>query len=307
MNNVTSSSPSRRKAWLGAIRLRTLPLTLSSIGLGSLLAAAAGRFHGLTFGLGVLTTVLLQILSNLANDYGDSVHGADHADRQGPQRAVQSGIISAAAMRRALVLVSVLALFSGLALLYVALAGASWRTLGFFLGLGLLSIGAAITYTAGKRPYGYAGLGDLSVLIFFGWVGVLGTYYLFTQQFEARLLLPATACGLLAVAVLNVNNIRDIESDRQAGKRSVPVRLGRPQAVIYHGLLLGGALLGAAVYAAGSGRLWSWLFLLTLPLLLVNFRNVARRTQAAELDPYLRQMAITALLFSLLLGLGQIL
>jgi 1,4-dihydroxy-2-naphthoate octaprenyltransferase len=295
-------------AWLSAARPRTLPLALASIFMGSFLAAAAGGFRWEVLGLAALTTILLQILSNFANDYGDAVSGLDNPERTVATRAVQTGAITRQQMGWAIIVTSGLAFASGLTLLYVALGTHDGRVWLTFLGLGVLSILAAITYTVGRRPYGYAGLGDLSVLLFFGWVGVLGTYYLHTRQVDATLLLPATACGLLAVGVLNVNNIRDIDNDRRNGKNSVPVRLGKRRATVYHWALLGGAVVCALAYLAlvpNSG--WGYLFLLTTPLLVRIGRGVQAGKSPAELDPYLKQMALTTLLFVLTFGLGQVL
>jgi len=291
--------------WLSAFRLRTLPLALASIGMGSFLAMAVRQFNWIIFGLCALTTIFLQILSNLANDYGDSVHGADSADREGPQRAVQAGHISARAMRNAVILFALLSLATGISLLYVALRDASVQTILTFLGLGILSIIAAITYTAGRKPYGYAGLGDIAVLIFFGYVATLGTFYLYTHFIDWRHLLPATTIGLLSVAVLNVNNIRDIESDRKAGKLSIPVRIGRTRAVFYHWVLLLLATFCIFTYTIMTYRSpWQFLFLLVAPLLVQNGRGVAR---GGRIDPYLKQMALTTLFFVLLFGIGQFL
>ncbi len=292
------------KVWLSAFRLRTLPLALASIGMGSFLAAAAGQFSWVIFGLCALTTVFLQILSNLANDYGDSIHGADSAERKGPQRAVQAGLISATQMRNAVVLFSALSLITGIGLLFIALRGASLPTIATFFGLGILSIIAAITYTAGRKPYGYAGLGDISVLIFFGYVATLGTYYLYTHSFAWIHLLPAMATGLLSVGVLNVNNIRDIESDRAAGKFSIPVRIGRKNAVIYHWSLLMLAMACAIAYCLLTYHSpWQFLFLLVVPLLIRIGRGVALDS---HVDPYLKQMALTTLVFVVLFGVGQL-
>ncbi|MCA9934442.1 MAG: 1,4-dihydroxy-2-naphthoate polyprenyltransferase, partial [Anaerolineales bacterium] len=259
------------------MRPRTLPLALAAIVMGAFLAAAAGVFDGWVVGLAALTAVFLQILSNLANDYGDSVHGADHIERAGPKRAVQSGQIPAATMKKAMGLFALLAAISGIALLLVAFGLSALLVFLVFILLGGAAIGAAINYTNGKRPYGYAGLGDLFVLIFFGWVGVLGTYYLQAQQMEWLLLLPATSCGLLAVGVLNVNNIRDINSDRQAGKQSIPVRVGPQKARLYHWVLLAGAVGTAVIYVLLDYRSpWQFLFLLALPLLWRHGTAVAR-------------------------------
>ncbi|MES2731448.1 MAG: 1,4-dihydroxy-2-naphthoate polyprenyltransferase [Bacteroidota bacterium] len=300
--------PQPLSAWIEAARPRTLPLALSSIGMGSFLAASVHRFHWQVCVLCCLTTIFLQILSNLANDYGDSIHGADSAEREGPKRAVQSGVISSNQMLYAMLVFGFLSLVTGIWLLTTALAGATQQTFLYFLGLGILSIVAAVTYTAGKKPYGYAGLGDLSVIIFFGWVGVLGTFYLYTQQFDTILLLPATSCGLFAAAVLNINNIRDIESDRKAGKKSVPVRLGRKKAVVYHWVLLAVGMLCAVAYVGLDFRnIYQFLFLISFPLLLRNGVAITQKEKPAEIDPYLKQMALTTLLFVLSFGIGQLL
>ncbi|MCB0017650.1 MAG: 1,4-dihydroxy-2-naphthoate polyprenyltransferase [Anaerolineales bacterium] len=300
--------PGSMAVWLEAARPRTLVLAFACIILGAFLAAAAGAFSWPLLILSLLTATCLQILSNLANDYGDSVHGADHKERSGPQRAVQSGAIAAGTMKQAIATTAGLAVVFGLALILLAfgLAGL-WLVLIFAL-LGAAAIWAAIAYTASSRPYGYVGLGDLFVLIFFGWVGVAGSYFLHTAALSGAILLPATSCGLLAVAVLNVNNIRDIESDRKAGKQSIPVRLGRERARLYHWMLLAGAVLGAIVYVLlQPGNAWEWLFLLATPLLLRNGLAVTRGETAAELDPYLKQMSLSTLAFVILLGLGQLL
>lgn len=291
------------KAWIQAFRLRTLPLSLACIGMAGFLAAAEGKFNGLLFTLCCLTTILLQILSNLANDYGDSINGADHAGRKGPQRAVQSGAITATQMRSAVVLFAFLSLACGLFLLWTAI-GPNWKALTLFLGLGLLSIAAAIGYTVGKKPYGYIGLGDISVLLFFGLVGVMGSYYLFTQQVTWKEMLPALSCGLFSIAVLNVNNIRDIESDKAAGKYSIPVRLGKEKAVIYHWFLLVAGLLSSVVYTVLNYQSpWQFLFLATVPLLVRNGIAVGKNP-SDQLDPFLKQMALSALIFVVLFGLG---
>ncbi len=296
------------KNWLSAFRLRTLPLALASILMGSFLAIAHQNFQLWVFILCVLTTIFLQILSNLANDYGDSIHGADSADRKGPQRAVQSGAISSKSMRNALIIFVFLSLISGLGLLWVAFKDSDLGLFLKFLGLGILAIIAAITYTAGAKPYGYAGFGDISVLIFFGWVGVLGTYFLHTQTFSYDLVLPASACGLFSVAVLNINNIRDIESDKKAGKFSIPVRIGRKNAVLYHWtLLILGVLCGVGFVWLNFSGIGQFLFLITLPLFLKNAKAVHQFTEPQTLDPYLKQMALTTLAFVLTFGIGQLL
>lgn len=299
-------SDSRIKHWLQAFRLRTLPLALSSIFMGNFLAEWQGSFDWSILGLAVSTTVFLQILSNLANDYGDSIHGADSAEREGPSRAVQTGAISKGQMKTAMILFAVLSLISGVSLLAIAF-GDQWLLIFGFLALGVLAIYAAITYTAGNNPYGYRGLGDISVLIFFGLIGVFGSYYLQTKHFSWSILLPALSCGLLATGVLNVNNIRDIESDEMAGKISIPVRIGRDKAVAYHFCLLGLAMLSGLIFMMLSSSEWtSYLFVLVFPFIIKNGWAVKTKTTAVALDPYLKQLAISTLVFVILFGIGLI-
>ncbi|MBA4058686.1 MAG: 1,4-dihydroxy-2-naphthoate octaprenyltransferase [Marivirga sp.] len=294
------------KVWLHAFRLRTLPLALSCIAMGGFLAASANAFRWNIFLLCIVTTIFLQILSNLANDYGDSVHGADSKDRKGPSRAVQSGAISSTQMKTAVIVFVILCLGSGISLLLVSF-GMNWNAILFFLGLGVLSIFAAIAYTVGRRPYGYIGLGDISVLIFFGLVGVMGSYYLFTQRVSWHEALPALSCGFFSIGVLNVNNIRDIESDRKAGKFSIPVRIGRENSSRYHWFLILSGLATALLYTILTFRSpWQLLFLLSTPLFFRIGMAVSRKP-SSELDPYLKQMALSTLIFVLLFGIGLIL
>jgi len=307
---MTSSNTSEEKfsVWLHAARPRTLPLATACIIMGSGLAAADGSFNWLVALFSFITAILLQILSNLANDYGDSFHGADHVERQGPKRAVQSGLVTPAQMKRAILLTSLLAVVSGILLLWFAFGNKSLSFTVLFILLGAAAIGAAITYTAGKMPYGYVGLGDLAVLIFFGWVGVIGSYFLQTNRFSWETVLPATACGLLAVAVLNVNNIRDMDSDRIAGKNSIPVRLGLPRARIYHWVLLTLATLLAVIYCLlNSSSLWQYLFLAAVPLLVRNGLAIDRATELPALNPWLKQLSIASLVFVTLFSIGQVL
>jgi 1,4-dihydroxy-2-naphthoate octaprenyltransferase len=297
---------SKPNAWIQAIRLRTLPLALASIGMGSFLAEVHGKFRWPVLIFSALTTVLLQILSNLANDYGDSQHGADSADREGPSRAVQSGAISAKTMKYAIYLLTVLALLSGSILLFISLSGISVEFIVLFI-IGLLAIGAALNYTMGKNPYGYAGFGDFFVILFFGFVGVMGTYFCHTGTIDTQALLPAFSCGLLSSAVLNVNNIRDIQSDEKAGKMSIPVRIGRKNAVIYHWVLIIVAIISTTVYVILNYQsATQFLFLITTPLLIFNAYKVNVIRESKKLDPLLKQMAISTLLFILSFGIGML-
>jgi 1,4-dihydroxy-2-naphthoate octaprenyltransferase len=177
-----------------------------------------------------------------------------------------------------------------------------------FLILGLLCIAAAVAYTNGKRPYGYAGYGDIAVLLFFGWVGVLGTYFLHTQSLGTLLLLPASAVGFFATGVLNINNVRDIETDAKTGKQSIPVRLGRKRAIQYHWLLLLSGMGCALVYSILTAHeLTAYLYLVSFPLFVLNGRAVETHSSPAELNSRLGQLALTTLLFVMLFGLGVIL
>lgn len=294
------------RAWFQAFRLRTLPLAFSCIFMGAFLAASAGVFNGWIFGLSLLTTLFLQVLSNLANDYGDAASGVDSSARSGPKRTVSSGLITRREMKNGLIVFSVLSLLSGVLLIFTAFSD-QWVLVLVFLILGLGAIAAAIKYTVGKKPYGYAGWGDFFVLVFFGLVGVGGSYFLYSQSLSYWIILPALSCGLLAVGVLNVNNIRDIESDKQAGKLSIPVRIGRKRAIIYHWLILVLGLSAAVVYVIVHGPVpGGYLFLLTLPLFYINARAVKVKEHAAELDPFLRQLALSTLIFVVLFGIGQL-
>ncbi|PZV83889.1 1,4-dihydroxy-2-naphthoate prenyltransferase [Algoriphagus aquaeductus] len=294
----------KREAWLHAVRLRTLPLALASILAGSFLAKWQDGFRWEILLLASLTTIFLQILSNLSNDYGDTVHGADSADRQGPVRAVQSGIITLAEMKRAMYLFGFLSLISGLLLIFFALE--DWKLFLLFLGLGIAAIWAAITYTSGSNPYGYAGLGDLSVFAFFGLTGVLGTYFLHTLSFESLAVWIAISLGCFSTAVLNINNIRDIESDEKAGKKSIPVRIGREKAVQYNWVLLIIGYLSLVLFALFSTQYFTLLAFLASPLMLKVGFGVQKAKTSERTDPFLKIMAISTLIWTLLFGLGII-
>ena len=300
--------PSLNRAWILAARPRTLALAFAAIGMGTFLAAANEQLNLPVVFLCFVTATLLQILSNLANDYGDSIHGADSSERVGPPRAVQTGQISSQEMRRAIILFVVLSMLAGLILVWLALGPSALPLVLLFLAIGGLAVGAAVTYTAGRKPYGYAGLGDLAVFLFFGWVAVCGSYFLNAVALPLTILLPATSCGLFAVGVLNVNNIRDIHSDQAGGKQSIPVRLGPRRARIYHWLLLLGGVLATILYVLLVPRSpWQWLFLLSTPLFLQNGLVVWRTRSSEALDPMLRQLSLSTLLFVLLFGVGQLL
>lgn len=288
------------QAWVSAFRLRTLPLSLSVVATGSALAAQEGRLSVPTLGLCLLTTLFLQILSNLSNDYGDTVHGADGPDRLGPMRAVQSGAISLRQMRRAMVVFALLSLASGVALLVEASGAIGVATTFAFLAIGILCIAAAIAYTNGRHPYGYHGLGDASVFLFFGLVGVGGCYFLHTGHLTWPVALPASAVGLLSVGVLNMNNIRDMESDRSAGKKTVPLRIGRRGAKAYQAAVIVAAVALLSAYIALFGSRTQWICSLAAVPLIANAAGSLRHDDADYFDSQLRLVSLSTFAFSLL-------
>lgn len=293
--------------WVEAARPRTLPLAVASILLGNLLAYAQGIFSGSIAALAILTTLLLQILSNFANDLGDTLNGIDDPSRTVAQRTVQTGKISIPEMKKAVVILSTISFISGITLIYISLKEASLQEIILFLALGLSAILAAITYTIGKKPYGYIGLGDLSVFLFFGWVGTCGSYYLQVKSFDALTLWPASSVGLLSVAVLNLNNLRDLENDRINGKNSVPVRLGKEKGFVYQKSLYVLAVIFSLIFlkkqAESNSLSWICLALGSLPALLLSFKlNV--KMSSAEIDPYLKKTALSTLWFILCLGIA---
>lgn len=274
--------------------------------MGSALAHWAGKFDFITTLLSFLTTILLQILSNFANDYGDHVKGSDTKERIGPLRAIQQGAINGKQLKKAVMTLSLLSFLSGLALSLYAFE--TIQDLFFFIGLGVLSIIAAITYTVGKKAYGYLGLGDLFVLIFFGFVAVIGVFYLQVHSVLPMILLPAFGCGLLSVAVLNINNLRDINQDRQASKNTLIVRIGSQNGRKYHIALLILAVISYLIFAILEFEHWySFVFLLAIPLLAKHARFVYQHKDPKELYPILGQMAGLALMTNLLFSLGIVL
>ena len=293
------------KAWVNAARLRTLPLALSSSLMGSFAAYQDLPFKWNVFGLALLTTLFLQILSNLANDYGDSVNGADNAERVGPVRAVQSGNISATSMKTALIFTSFLAFISGMLLIGAGVGYSNWLPWLVFLLVGLLAIAAAILYTAGSNPYGYKGFGDLFVFLFFGIVAVTGTYYLHTGTLSLKALLPAITIGFLSTAVLNLNNMRDIEGDARSGKRTMVVLMGSSYAKLYHFVMVTGAMVAIIIWSVLHYiSYWQFIFLLSLPLFARHLRVVLQNKVPAALDPQLKILALSTFILVLLFGMG---
>ena len=294
------------RRWFHAFRLRTLPLAISSIVTGSSLAHFQGTFRWSVLLLALTTAILLQVLSNLANDLGDHQHGTDNIARVGPPRAVQSGAISPAAMILAMVICGSLAFGSGIALIIVA-TGFSLTSLAF-LALGLAATGAAIKYTYGSAPYGYAGLGDASVFIFFGLTGVIGSYYLHTLSFDPVVVLPAIGIGLLSTGVLNVNNMRDIHNDAVSGKRTLAVRLGPARASQYHAAIIWGGVVAMAASVINDYRgLVQLVFIPFLLLPLLHLFRVRPISQPERLDPELKRLAMGTFAIALSFSIGHFL
>lgn len=288
--------------WFETARPKTLPLAIASIVTGSALAYYHHQFNGIAAFLALITATLLQIVSNFANDYGDHVKGSDTAERIGPLRGIQQGAINFAQLRLGLILVTLASMVSGVAL--IAVACQTMDDVIAFVILGVLAIIASITYTVGKKPYGYMGLGDLSVFIFFGLLGVGGTFYLQAHYLDSTIFLPAIMSGLLAVAVLNINNLRDIEQDRKSGKNTLIVRIGAISGRYYHVALLALAVFCALCFALIQGHWFNFLFIIVLPLLLKHAIFVFQHKEALDLRPMLAQMAKLALLFNIIFSIG---
>lgn len=283
------------KEWIKALRLRTLPLALAVVGMGNLLAYGFGRFRWEIGALSLITAVGLQILSNLANDYGDSIHGADHHGRKGPTRSVQSGAISLPAMRVGITVAALFSLASGSLLLWSSFYGHIADAIPLFI-VGLGAIGAAYFYTNGKRPYGYMALGDISVFVFFGLVAVMGTFYLHVSEWSARLVLPAVAMGFWSTAVLNVNNMRDIPSDSAAGKFTIPIAIGLQSAKWYQTFLVLGGAACLLIFTVLEGK-WAWLgFGFGFLVMGMGLVGTWKSTTNEQLDQFLKPQAIGTLL-----------
>ena len=293
--------------WIRAARLRTLLLSFSGTMLGSFLAInqvpepVEEPTFWLTLLFATLTAMLLQMLCNFANDYGDFKKGVDGAHRVGPQRELQSGEISEKEMRKAMAVVAAICLISGALLLFV-FASLTWKELAVFAALGIGAVLASLLYTLGKHPYGYRGLGDLYCFLFFGWAAVAGTFYLATKQLDFSVLLPASAMGFLSNAVLNINNMRDIENDRASGKNSLVVKIGLKKAFVYHCLLIGLAFVCLTIYLVLHHAAWySYLFLL-LSVLFVKDLVAIKKTKPELLDPFLGRQVKHSFLLVLVYG-----
>ena len=314
------------KNWIAAARLRTLPLSISGIIMGSVIAkwrlenssetinhqpsTINHNWDWTIFALALLVTLFYQILSNYANDYGDGIKGTDKLRvNEAEQRAVASGKITAKQMKNAVILFSVLSFLATVALLYKAFFPDFIKEFWIFIGLGVACILAAIGYTIGKKPYGYLGLGDLMVFIFFGLVSVCGSYFLFTKEFHWDILLPASAVGLMSTAVLNLNNMRDIESDRISGKKSLALRLGYKYAMIYQMVLMNLPLILILIFLGmqgffQQGRYYPFIVMVLLFPMMALRRKIMATKEPRALDPFLKQVGIITLMMAVLMAFG---
>ncbi len=292
-------------SWIKAFRLRTLPLSVSGVILGSLIAQSRNAFQWSIFIMAIITTLFLQILSNLANDYGDSKNGVDTDERVGQERMVQSGRISLPSMKRMVLIFCGLSLLSGIILImisHIILFSASFFILLF---LGLVAIWAALSYTIGENPYGYIGLGDVSVFIFFGLFSVTGTCYLYLGNLTPDIFLLAITVGGFSVGVLNINNMRDSINDQKTGKITIVVKIGAKKSKYYHLLLLSIAVLSSLAYILIHQTKWyGYLFVFALMPLTFHLIRIFKIKEPANFDGELKKLALIALLFSLTVGIG---
>ncbi|HSI69749.1 MAG TPA: 1,4-dihydroxy-2-naphthoate octaprenyltransferase [Gillisia sp.] len=292
-------------SWVSAARLRTLPLSISGIIVGTTIAAQQGYFNIVIFSLALGTTLGLQILSNFANDYGDGVKGTDNEDRVGPARALQSGLISRKEMKQGIVVTAAATLVLALLLIYTAFGEENflYAIIFFFLGIG--AIVAAIKYTVGSNAYGYRGMGDIFVFLFFGLVAVFGSYFLYAMQFDWKVFLPAAAVGFLSAGVLNLNNMRDRASDQKVGKNTLVVLLGDEKARNYHYFLIIGAVFFMVIYSVLTAVEWNdILYVLAFIPLFLHLKRVVQNDNPMLLDPELKILALTTFLLSVLFGIG---
>lgn len=293
--------------WISTMRLRTLPLSISGIILASCFAAYNGFFDLIVCVLAILTTLSFQILSNLANDYGDGVKGTDNNDRIGPERAIQSGKISPEEMFNAIKINVLISIGLAFFLVFSAFGVKHFFLTIIFFVLGIACIIAAIRYTIGKNAYGYNGLGDLFVFLFFGLISVIGCYVLYAKTIDHVVFLPACTIGLLSAAVLNLNNMRDIVSDEKSQKITLAVKLGVNKAKKYHimlvilSIILSG-LFGILYYTSP----YNLIFMATYIPLILHIKTVYKNTDCILLDPELKKVALTTVALAILMGIGHL-
>lgn len=289
-------------SWLKAARLRTLPLSISGVLVGTALANYYGINNPLIFISALMTTIGFQVTSNFANDYGDGLKGTDNVNRIGPKRALQSGTLSRLELKRGIIISIVIDFLLVLVTIYLAFGLNNLVYPLAFLVLGGASIWAAISYTVGDKAYGYRGLGDFFVFIFFGLLGVLGTLFLFTKTLTLLAFLPACTIGLLSVGVLNLNNLRDYSSDKESGKNTLIVKMGFTWGKAYHLTLLVLAFTSISIFSIWSFTGWNqFLYLIAFVPIAVHFRTIYRINNADFIDPELKKLAISTFFLAVLI------
>jgi len=292
---------SKISAWVNAARLRTLPLSASGILVGSGYAIYKHCFDWLIFSIAILTTLLFQILSNFANDYGDGIKGTDNDERLGPQRAFQSGKITKPEFKTGLIITSILSFISATSLIIIAFGFENALMSLFFFSLGLIAIWAAIKYTVGDSAYGYRGFGDVFVFLFFGLVSVCGSYVLFAKSIDWEIFFGGAGIGFLSTAVLNLNNMRDINSDKNAGKYTLVVALGQLKAKYYHLFLIGFGILSLiGFYIVAGFSKWIYLSTITMVLLIKHLSFAFKNKNPKNLDQELKKVALSTFGIALL-------
>lgn len=295
------------KKYIQAARLRTLPLSVSGIIAGSFLAAYHEVFNTVICILALVTTIGFQVLSNFANDYGDGIKGTD-IDREGEKRLVASGEITPKQMLYAMYVTVFFTFLAAITLIYVSFGKENFKYSLLFLGLGIASIVASIKYTVGKNAYGYSGFGDVFVFLFFGLLSVCGSYFLYTKSLDFSIFLPAISIGLLSVAVLNLNNMRDRTSDIKSNKNTLVVKKGMIFAKNYHFVLIIGSLLVAVAYVfIRYHSIAQFLFLLAYIPLTKHLLFIVKNKENSKLDSQLKVVALSTFLFSILFGVGLLL
>ena len=298
---------SKFQTWISAARLRTLPLSISGILVGSSIAVAQDEFHSVIFSLALATTLGLQILSNFANDYGDFVKGTDNDERVGPERALQSGLISEKEMWWGMIATGIVTFLFAVALIYIAFGIKNTFYTVLFFVLGIAAIIAAVKYTVGDSAYGYKGMGDLFVFLFFGVVGVYGCYFLYSLEWDWTVLFPSFTIGLLSAGVLNLNNMRDRVSDEKAGKNTLVVKIGPQKAKQYHYILIIAAVFSMVLFSAFTFTgIEDLLYFIAFIPILKHLNRVMENTVPESLDPELKKLALSTFLLAVLFGIGQI-
>lgn len=289
------------KVWLSAARLRTLPLSISGILVGNALSLNQPDFSWSLFVLMLLTAISFQIISNFANDYGDGIKGTDNENRIGPKRVLQQGLLSKQVLKNGIIVMSFVALLLACILIFIAFGAQSLVYGAVFFGLALLSVWAAISYTVGDKAYGYRGLGDLFVLLFFGGVGVLGSYFVQLKTFSWPVLLLGLAIGLFSAAVLNLNNMRDLINDGVVGKKTLAVLLGAKAAKRYHFILIGCAMLLITIVFLIASYTFFWIPFIALIPLIMHLIKVIKISDPKQFDPELKKVALSTFLLSVLI------